>query len=80
MMALSVHHIEYLEEHLHPNSILRYSFFWTDAIPFPEKVVVKYPWDATSETPEITDIPPDIVLLAKMESMQRKMQDIKDEL
>ena len=54
LMALIVHHREYFEEHLHPDSILRYLPFWTDDIPFPEKVVVKYPWDATSETPKIT--------------------------
>ena len=48
LMASIVHHREYLEEHLHPHSILRYSLFWTDVIPFPEKVVVKYPWDATT--------------------------------
>ena len=41
---------------------------------------VKHPWDATSETPEITGIPPDIMLLTKMESLQWKMQDLSDEL
>ena len=80
MMASVVHHRKYLEEHLHPDSILRCSPFWTDDMPFPEKVVVKYPWDATRETPEITGIPPDIVLLAEMESLQRTMQDLKEEL
>ena len=81
-MASIVYHREYLEKHLHPDSILRYSPFWTNVedIPFPEKVVVKYPWNATSETPEITGIPPDIVLLAEMEALQLKMQDLKDEL
>ena len=49
-------------------------------MPFPEKVGVKYPWDATHGTPEITGIPPDIVLLAEMESLQRTMQDLKEEL
>ena len=80
LMAFIVHHREYLEEHLHPDSILRYSPFWTDDIPFPEKVVVKDPWDATSETLETTGIPPDIVLLAEMESLQRKIQDLKEGL
>ena len=47
---------------------------------FPEKVVVKYPWNATSGTPEITGIPPDIVLLAKIEALQLNMQELKDEL
>ena len=81
-MAAIVHHREYLEEHLHQDSILRYSSFWADVddIPFPEKVVVKYPWNATSDTPEITGIPPDIVLLAEMEALQLKMQDLKDDL
>ena len=79
-IALIVYHLGYLEEHLHPDSILRYSLFWTDDTPFPEKVAVKCPWDATRETPEITGVPPDIVLLTEMELLQQKMQDLKDEL
>ena len=38
-------------------------------MPFLEKVVVKYPWNATNNTPDINCIPPDIVLLAKMEAL-----------
>ena len=74
-MAAIVHHREYLEKHQHQDSIMRYSPFWADIddMPFPEKVVVKYPWNATSNTPEITGIPPDIVLLAEMETLQLKM-------
>jgi hypothetical protein len=81
-MANIVHHREYLEEHLHQDCILRYSSFWAgvDDIPFPEKVVVKYPWNATCDTPEITGIPPDIVLLAEMEALQLQMRELKDEL
>ena len=41
---------------------------------------MKYPWNAASDTQEITDIPPDIVLLAKMEALQLKIQDLKDNL
>ena len=80
LMVSIVHSREYLEEHLHPDSILGYSPFWTDDTPLPEKVVVKYPWDPMSKTPEITGVQPDIMLLAEMESLQRKMQDLKDEL
>ena len=81
LMATIVHHRDYLEEHLHQDIILRYLSFLADIdnIPFPEKVVVKYPWNATSDTPEITGIPPDIVLLPEMETLQLKIQDLKDD-
>ena len=40
---------------------------------------MKHPWDATDDTPEITGLPPDTVLLAKLESMQLKMQAMLDD-
>mmetsp|Transcript_11969 Transcript_11969/g.18073 ORF Transcript_11969/g.18073 Transcript_11969/m.18073 type:complete len:88 (-) Transcript_11969:59-322(-) len=33
-----------------------------------------------SDTPEITGIPPDIVLLAEMEALKLQMRELKDEL
>ena len=50
-----------------------------DNMPFPEKVAVKYPWSATSKTPEITGILPDIVLLAKIKALQLKIEHLKDD-
>ena len=52
---------------------------WKYDIPFEDKIVVKYPWDATDDTPEITGLPLDTVLLAKLESMQLKMKAMLDE-
>ena len=75
-IAAITHHRQYLDSHLHPDSILRSTQIWSEDIPFAEKVVSKHPWDSTDETPEITGIPPDIVLLAEMEGMQRKVADL----
>ena len=41
---------------------------------------MRYPWDATDDTPEITGLPPDIVLLAELESVQREMAALKADL
>ena len=75
-LAALVHHQEYIDKHLHMDISLRCSVFWTDNIPFPEKVVLKHPWDATDNTPMITGIPLDIVLFVKMKGVQRKMADL----
>ena len=60
--------------------MLRSSSIWNEDILFEEKVVVRYPWDATDYTPEITGLPPDIVLLAKIESMKLEMAALKADL
>ena len=79
-MAAMAYHRKFLEEHLHQESMFRLSPFWAEDIPFQEKVVSKHPWDATDETPEITGVPPDILLLVEMESMQQKIEDLKTDL
>ena len=79
-VALIAYHRKYLEEHLHPDSVLRSSSLWNDDIPFDGKVVVKYPWNATEDTPEITGLPPAITLLAAFESLQQQIPELKAEL
>ena len=51
-----------------------------DNILFSKKVIVKCPWDATEDTPQITGLPPDIILLAEFESVKRDMAELKAEL
>jgi hypothetical protein len=80
VVAVVVYHRDYLAEHLHADSILRSSSLWNEEIPFEDKVVVKHPWDASDDTPEITGLPPDIVLLAELESMHRDMAALKADL
>ena len=79
-VAAIAYHRTYLDEHLHPDSILRSSSIWSNDIPFDDKVVVKHPWDSTDDTPEITGVPLDIVLLVELESMHRKMAALKADL
>jgi hypothetical protein len=38
---------------------------------------VAYPWNKTSSTPEITGIPPDVLILAKFEDMQNQFHDMQ---
>ena len=78
-VAAIAYYRDYLAKHLHPESILRSTSLWNDDIPFHDKVVVKYPWNATDDTPEITGLPPDTVLRAEMESMKRDMAELKVE-
>ena len=79
-VAAIAYYRDYLGDHLHPESMLRSSSIWNDEILFEEKVVVRYPWDATDDTPKITGLPPDIVLLAKVESMKLEMAALKADL
>ena len=70
-LAALVFYRGHLEEHVHPSSDLRASYLWNATVPSAELVVVKYPWNATDDTPEITGLPPDIMLLAEIESLKR---------
>ena len=75
--ASMTYHRDYLSNRLCSDSILRSSFLWNDNVPFADKVVVRYPWDTTSNTPEITGLQPHIVLLAKVKSLQLEMKAAK---
>ena len=40
-------------------------------------MTTKYPWNNTSATPEMTGIPADVLLMAKMEDMKVIISDLK---
>ena len=80
VVAAIAYYRDYLDKHTHPQSLLRATTVWNDGIPFSEKVVVRYPWDATEDTPHITGLPPDVVLLAEIESMKHDMAELKAKL
>ena len=44
-VAVIVYHCKYLDDHLHPNSIVTSSSIWNDKILFDDKVTIKHPWD-----------------------------------
>jgi hypothetical protein len=76
-LASFFYHSEFLNDTLHSKSCLRTSHFMTEVMPYAVKVCVKYPWDKTSDTPEITGIPPDILILAQFESVRGEMEAMK---
>ena len=41
---------------------------------------VKYPWNKTDDTPNFNGIPPHVLHLAKMESLERKMENLEANL
>ena len=58
----------------------RTSIFLTEKIPLANFVTTKYPLDNTSATPEITGIPADVILMAKIEDMKVIISDLKSSL
>ena len=49
----------------------------TETILLTNSVTTKYPWNKTSATPEMTGIPVDVRLMAKMEDMKVIIPDLK---
>ena len=75
-----VYYNDFLKEHLHRNSMARTSIFLTEKIPFSNFVTTKYPWNKTSATPEMTGIPYDVLLMARMEDMRVIISYLKSPL
>jgi hypothetical protein len=74
-------HRNYLDEHLHKNLPFRDSPFFKD---IPQAVLnaarIAYPWDATEDTPKFTGIPPHVSLLAKQESLQIELGQLRESI
>ena len=68
---------EFLMKNLHSNSSIRTSIFLLEKAPVVEHLTVKYPWNKTSDTPEFTGIPPDILILAEFESMKIRLEEMQ---
>ena len=76
-VAALVYYDDFLKEHLHRNIMARTSVFSTETIPLANFVTTKYSWNKTSATPEMTGIPSDVLLMAKMEDMKVIISDLK---
>jgi len=74
------YHRQFLEENLHSQSSIRSSIFMLETIPLLDHVTVKYPWNSTVDTPDFTGIPPDILILAKFESMTLQLEEMQRSL
>ena len=47
---------------------------------FEELATVKYPWDKTTDTPKFNGIPPHVLHLVKIESLERKIENLEKNL
>ena len=79
-VASSVYHRQFLEQNLHSQSNVRASIFLLDRAPLDDYVITKYPWNKTASTPQLTGIPPDVLVLSEFESMRKQVDDAKNEL
>ena len=74
------YHFEFLSETLHARNRIRQApLFQQCKDTWIDIAVVKYPWDATVETPKLTGIPPHVVLLAELKNLSRQMSKFKDD-
>ena len=71
------YHHTFLTNTLHEESTFRASLFYKD---IPEEFLkiarIAYPWEATSDTPKLTGIPPHVLLMAEIEEMKNKFEKL----
>ena len=79
-LASIIYHRAWLESSLHRNSVVRGSIFLSEDIPFAEHVTTRFPWNTTTDTPEITGLPVDAIYLEKIELLQIQIANLKREL
>merc|ERR1712232_94989 len=71
------YHKKFMLNNLHSRNPLRNNIFITETMPHSESIVVKYPWNKTSDTPQITGLPPDILILAEFESVHQELKSLR---
>ena len=73
-----IFHRKWLNNNLHTENLIRCSSFWSETIPLSDHVMTCYPWNRTVDTLEITGLPIDVLDMAKVESLELKLQRFKD--
>ena len=74
------HNRSFLEKNLHSQSNVRASIFMIESSSLGEYVTVKYPWNKTDDTPEISGIPPDVLVLAEFEGMKNQLKEMQSSM
>lgn len=75
-LAQLIYHRTWLDETLHHDSVLHLSPFWSEVVPHSEHVTTRYPWDASDDTPTFTGLPVDVLYMAKVESLTKKLEEM----
>lgn len=75
------YHHGYLSKHLDANCSFRHtSVFRNLPEEFEKLATVKYPWDKTADTPKFNGIPPHVLHLVQIESLERKIENLEENL
>ena len=75
-LAQLIYHRTWLEKALHHVSVLCLSPFWSEVAPHSEHVTTGYPLDASDDTPTFTGLPVDVLYMAKVESLIKKLKEM----
>ena len=75
LYAAILFHYDYLNENLGERNQLRASFGFMEAADcgLKEYAVVRFPWESTPYTPNPSGIPPHVMILNKLEGMQKQL-------
>ena len=72
------YHHTFLDKNLHPNNPFRNAAIFKD---IPKDVRdcsrTAYPWSSTADTPQITGVPPHILIMSELEEVKRMLSDLK---
>ena len=75
--SICFHH-SYLTSNLHEESSFRASLFYRD-VPdeFLKVARIAFPWNSTEDTPKLTGVPPHVLLMAEIEDLKNKFQELQ---
>lgn len=75
-LASFIYHREWLDENIHSNNALKWSFFG-QAIPCADLVGPDFPFNKTVDTPKITGLPVNVLYIAKVERLNIELAELK---
>jgi hypothetical protein len=81
-LASFIFHWDWLRSTIHRDSPLRSTIFWSEKEQFPHanNVTTCFPWTQTADTPQFTGIPIDVLYLAKIEELNKRIADMESGL
>jgi hypothetical protein len=71
-IASLVYHRQWLQQNLHSENPVFATPFLSemDSMPFTDCITTRFLWNATDETPVLTGVPSDVLLMAKIEELE----------
>ena len=70
------YYFEYLDNTLHPKSLLQSSIFFTEYLPHQSNSSIAYPWHSNKFSPIFSGIPPHVTLLSEIEELKSSLMKV----